>query len=49
MLKKKIDVDWVGDTNEMKSTIGYSFTLGFVMISWENKKGPSIMLSTIKV
>ena len=40
---------WEGDRDEQKSTKGYAFNLGIGVFSQENKKKPSIELSTIEV
>ena len=48
MFKGFLDVYWVGDIDERKSTRSYAFTLRSGVISWEIKKKPSIALSTTK-
>jgi hypothetical protein len=40
------DADWVGSLVDQKSTSGYCFCLGFVMISWSSRKQGSIARST---
>ena len=32
------DLDWVGDPNDRKSTIGYVFSLGSELVTWACKK-----------
>jgi hypothetical protein len=42
------DSDWAGSSVDRKSTFGYCFSLGSVMISWSSKKQSSIAQSTIE-
>lgn len=48
-LKGYINVDWVGDTNNHKSTLGYIFQLGSGPITWSSCKESTIALSSTKV
>jgi hypothetical protein len=43
------DVDWGGDLEDKRSTIGFVFIMGGGTISWSNKRQPTIALSTTKV
>jgi hypothetical protein len=43
------DSNWLGSVEDMKSTSGMCFILGFPMISWGNMKHKSVALSTIEV
>jgi hypothetical protein len=38
MLHGYTNSDWMGSTVDQKSTFGYSFSLGSVMISWSRRK-----------
>ncbi|KAA0050234.1 putative copia-type polyprotein [Cucumis melo var. makuwa] len=40
------DSDWVGDTNDRKSTSGYVFFIGNTAFTWSSKKQPIVTLST---
>ncbi|KAL4030992.1 hypothetical protein IC575_009247 [Cucumis melo] len=40
------DSEWVGDTNDQKSTSGYVFFLGNTTFTWNSKKQPILTLST---
>ncbi|KAA0059797.1 putative mitochondrial protein [Cucumis melo var. makuwa] len=40
------DSDWVGDTNDRKSTSGYVFFIGNTTFTWSSKKQPIVTLST---
>lgn len=42
-----IDVDWVGNAIDRKSTSRCCFSLGSAMISWMSRKQKSIGLSTV--
>jgi hypothetical protein len=42
------DSDWAGSANDIKSTYGMCFNMGFVMISWASRKEKSIALSTVE-
>jgi hypothetical protein len=46
MLNFFSDADYACDTNEMKSTTSYAFTLGSEVISWESKNKLLVALST---
>jgi hypothetical protein len=48
MLHGYTDSDWMGSTVDWKSTFGYCFSLGSIMISWSNRKQGSIAQSTIE-
>jgi len=43
------DVDWGGDLEDRRSTIGFVFIMGGGTISWSSKRQPTIALSTAKV
>ncbi|XP_052488061.1 uncharacterized mitochondrial protein AtMg00810-like [Gossypium raimondii] len=40
------DSDWAGSKDDMKSTSGYSFTLGSAMICWSSRKQTMVAQST---
>jgi hypothetical protein len=40
------DADWAGDTNDRKSTTGYTFILAGGAVTWSSKKQPTVALST---
>ncbi|XP_058210024.1 secreted RxLR effector protein 161-like [Rhododendron vialii] len=40
------DSDWVGCVNDMKSTSGYTFSLGLAVFSWASKKQQTVAQST---
>ncbi len=40
------DVDWAGDLEDRRSTIGFVFMMGGGAISWSSKQQPTIALST---
>ncbi|XP_060216784.1 secreted RxLR effector protein 161-like [Lycium barbarum] len=42
------DSDWGGSTDDMKSTLGYCFSLGSVVFSWSCKKQEIATQSTVK-
>jgi hypothetical protein len=44
-----VDVDWVGDVDQRRSTSGYVFILFNGEMSWMSKKHATISLSTIEV
>jgi hypothetical protein len=44
-----IDVDWVGDVDDRKSTSGGTFFLGKKLISWMSKNKNAISLSIVEV
>jgi hypothetical protein len=43
------DVDWVGDLDKRKSTLGYIFMVGVGAISWGSKKQACVSLSSTEV
>jgi hypothetical protein len=45
-LQVYIDIDWVGDTDDRKSTSGGAFFLGERLVSWLSKKQNNVSLST---
>ncbi|KAG8472606.1 hypothetical protein CXB51_034394 [Gossypium anomalum] len=45
-LKGYTDSDWAGSKDDMKSTSGYAFTLGSVMVCWSLKKQSLVAQST---
>ena len=47
-LKGYVDVDFAGDINSRKSTIGFVFTLGSTTISWASNLQKIVTLSTIE-
>ncbi|XP_059068195.1 uncharacterized protein LOC131858764 [Cryptomeria japonica] len=40
------DLDWAGDSQDHKSTLGYSFSLGSGLVCWLSKKQSTIALSS---
>jgi len=40
------DADWVGDTDDRKSTSGYLFRISRTAVSWRSKKQTCVTLST---
>jgi hypothetical protein len=40
------DSDWAGDPDDMKSTIGYAYSIGSGIVSWSSKKQPTVSLSS---
>jgi hypothetical protein len=42
------DANWISDTNDIKSTSGYVFTLGGVAVSWKSSKQTCIARSTME-
>lgn len=40
------NVDYGGDPDERKSTLGYMFTVGLVELPWSSKTHPVVVLST---
>lgn len=40
------DADWAGDTDDRRSTSGYSFQIGTGAVSWRSKKQTCVALST---
>jgi hypothetical protein len=47
-LRGYCDVDWGGDANERRSTTGYVFFVGVGTVSWNCKRQPTIVLSTME-
>ncbi|CAL2229802.1 unnamed protein product [Prunus armeniaca] len=43
------DSDWAGSEDDMRSTSGYAFTLGFGVFSWASIKQNTVALSTAEV
>ena len=43
------DADYAGDHDTRRSTTGYVFMLGWGVISWCNKRQPTLSLSTTEV
>ena len=43
-----IDVDWVGDLDQRRSTSGYVFSLFGGAVSWMSKRQSVVALSTTK-
>eukprot|EP01018_Ginkgo_biloba_P011799 Gb_11409 [translate_table: standard] len=43
-----VDADWAGDPATQKSTTGYCFSIGSVIISWSSKRQQSVALSSTK-
>jgi hypothetical protein len=41
-----MDVDWVGNVSDKRSTNGFMFSFGSGDISWNNKKQPKVTLSS---
>ena len=39
------DSDWAGSVDDMKSTLGYAFSLGSGIFSWTSKKQATVALS----
>jgi hypothetical protein len=48
-LKRYTNVDWIGDTKNHKSTLGYIFQLGSGLVTLSSCKQPTIALSSTKV
>ena len=42
------DVDWAGNAGDRRSTSGFAFSPGSVMIAWSSKKQPTVALSSTK-
>ncbi|KAK6117412.1 hypothetical protein DH2020_048868 [Rehmannia glutinosa] len=40
------DSDWAGDTDDRKSTTGFTFFMGDIAFTWASKKQPIVTLST---
>jgi hypothetical protein len=43
-----MDADWVGNVLDRKSINGFMFSFGSGVVSWSNKKQPTIALSNTK-
>ncbi|KAA3482947.1 Integrase, catalytic core [Gossypium australe] len=43
-----IDSDWAGSVEDMKSTLGYFFTLGLSVFNWSSKKQEIVAQSTVE-
>ena len=43
------DADWAGDPTDRRSTTGYCFFLGTLLISWRNKKQTVVSRSSTEV
>jgi hypothetical protein len=41
-----IDADWTGNAVDRRSTSGYAFSLGSVVVAWSSKKQPAVALSS---
>jgi hypothetical protein len=41
-----VDIDWYGDIDNRKSTMGYAFFMGGTAFTWLSKKQPIVTLST---
>jgi hypothetical protein len=39
------DSDWASNLDDQRSTTGYSFDIGFRIVSWSSKKQPTVSLS----
>ena len=48
ILEGYFDFDWDGSTDTRKPTIGYVFSFGLGVISWQSKLQPTISLSSIE-
>ena len=46
LLRGFTDADWVGDANDRRSTSGYCFNIGSVVVSWCSKKQSTVALSS---
>ncbi|KAL5730821.1 hypothetical protein ACHQM5_003612 [Ranunculus cassubicifolius] len=40
------DIDWAGSVDDMKSTSGYTFTVGSGVVSWSSKKQETVAQSS---
>jgi hypothetical protein len=43
-----MDVDWVGNVSNIRSTSGFMFSFGSGAINWSSKKQPIVALSSIE-
>ena len=43
------DSEWAGCASDRKSTSGFCFGLGSVVVSWFNRKQKSVALSSVEV
>ena len=48
MLEGYIDANWISDSNEIKSTSGYVFTLGGGGVAWKSSKQTLVATSTME-
>ena len=48
MLVGFTDLDWVGDPDDRKCTIGYVFSLGSRLVTWACKKQQGLSLSSVE-
>ena len=39
-----VDVDWVGDIMDCRSTSGFTFSVRSMTIAWSGKKQPTVVL-----
>ena len=42
------DSNWIGDSTNKKSTLGFVFMLGYGPIYWSSKKQETLALSSVK-
>jgi hypothetical protein len=43
-----IDVDWVDNVSDRRSTSGFMFSFGSGVVSWSSKKQPTVVLLSIE-
>ena len=43
------DANWIADSDELKSTSGYGFTLRGAAVSWKSSKQTCIVYSTMEL
>lgn len=48
MLEGYIDVNWISDTKDSKSTSSYVFIIGGGVVSWKSSKRTCVARSTIE-
>jgi hypothetical protein len=48
VLQRYVDLDMVGDKDNRRTTTGYVFTLGGIIVSWISKLQKVVALSTIE-